>query len=73
MKIILLTRSTSRELVRHAIGYPVKELDLTPLDRESSIELLKANLEEPLRVEYLKYAARICEAIPASHRDSLCT
>ena len=63
-KIILITRSTAKELVNHAIGYPAKELELTPLDKESSIELLKSNLEKPLRDEYLKYAARICEGNP---------
>ena len=63
-KIILITRSTAKELVNHAIGYPAKELELTPLDKESSIELLKSNLEKPLRDEYLKYAACICEGNP---------
>ena len=63
-KIILITRSTSKESVRDAIGYPIEELELTPLDKDSSIELLKSNLEKPLRDEYLKYAARICEGNP---------
>ena len=63
-KIILITRSTSKESVRDAIGYPIEELELTPLDKDSSIELLKSNLKKPLRDEYLKYAARICEGNP---------
>ena len=40
-KIILITRSTAKESVKGAIGYPVEEMELTPLDRKSSIELLK--------------------------------
>ena len=60
-KIILITRSTATESVKQAIGYPMKEMELTPLDKESSIELLKNNLKKTLRDEYLKYAARICE------------
>ena len=63
-KIILITRSTAKESVKQAIGYPVKEMELTPLDKESSTELLKNNLKEPLREEYLKYAAHICEGNP---------
>ncbi len=63
-KIILITRSTAKESVKGAIGYPVVEMELTPLDRKSSIELLKANLEKPLRDEYLKYIAHICEGNP---------
>ncbi len=63
-KIILITRSTAKESVKHAIGYPVEEVELTSLDKASSIELLKGNLEKPLRDEYLKYAARICEGNP---------
>ena len=63
-KIILITRSTAKEPIKHAINYPIKELELTPLDKDSSIELLKSNLEKPLRDEYLKYAAHICEGNP---------
>ena len=63
-KVILITRSTAKESVKQAIDYPVTELELIPLGNESSIELLKYNLEKPLRDEYLKYAARICEGNP---------
>ena len=64
-KIILMTRSTAKESVKQAIDYPVDEMELAPLDdKESSIELLKDNLDKPLRDEYLKYAARICEGNP---------
>lgn len=63
-KIILITRSTAKESVKQAIGYSVEEVELPSLDKESSIELLKGNLEKPLRDEHLKYAARICEGNP---------
>ena len=64
-KIILMTRSTAKESVKQAIDYPVEEMELAPLaDKESSIELLKDNLDKPFRDEYLKYAARICEGNP---------
>ena len=64
-KIILITRSTAKDSVKGAIGdYPVKEIELSPLDRDSSIELLKGNLEEPPRDKYLKYVADICEGNP---------
>ena len=63
-KIILIARSTAKESVKGAIGYPVEEMELTPLNRDSSIELLKGNLEKPLRDEYLKYIADICEGNP---------
>ena len=63
-KIILITRSTAKESVKHAIGYPVEEVELTSLDKASSIELLKGNLEKPLRDEYLRWASRICEGNP---------
>ncbi len=63
-KIILITRSTAKESVKQEIGYPVEEVELPSLDKESSIELLKGNLEKPLRDEYLKCAARICEGNP---------
>ena len=64
IKVILITRSTAKESVKQAIDYPVTELELVPLDKDSAIELLKGNLEKPLRHEYLKYAARICEGNP---------
>ena len=41
IKVILITRSTAKESVKQAIDYPAKELELTPLDKKSSIELLK--------------------------------
>ena len=63
-KVILITRSTAKEPVKHAIGYPIKELELAPLNQDSATELLKGNLERPLRDEYLKYAVRICEGNP---------
>ena len=63
-KIILITRSTAKESVKGAIGYPVVEMELTPLDRKSSIELLKANLEKSLKDEDLKYIADTCEGNP---------
>ena len=63
-KIILITRSTASESVKGAIGYPAEEMKLTPLDRDSSIELLKDNLETPPRDEYLRYAADMCEENP---------
>ena len=63
-KIILITRSTAKESVKQSVSYPAEEMELTPLDRESSIELLKGNLEKPLRDEHLRYAAQICEGNP---------
>ena len=42
----------------------MEELELTPLDRESSIELLKGNLEYPLLDQYLRHLRRICEGNP---------
>ena len=64
-KVILITRSTAKESVKQAIDYPAEEMELSPLDdNESSIKLLKDNLEKPFRDEYLKYAARICEGNP---------
>ena len=64
-KVILITRSTAKESVKQAIDYPAEEMELSPLDdNESSIKLLKDNLEKPFRDEYLRYAARICEGNP---------
>ena len=63
-KIILVTRSTASESVKRSIGYPTEEIELTPLERDASIELLKGNLETPLRDEYLRYAADICDGNP---------
>ena len=63
-KMILITRSTASESVKGAIGYPAEEIELTSLDRSSSIEILKGNLETPLRDEYLRYAADMCEGNP---------
>ncbi len=63
-KIILVTRSTASESVKRSIGYPMEEIELTPLERDASIELLKGNLETPLRDEYLRYAADICDGNP---------
>ena len=64
-KIILITRSTASGEVKRSIGYPAEEIELTALDRSSSIEILKGNLETPLRDEYLRYAAdNICDDNP---------
>ena len=63
-KLILITRSTAQESVKQRINCPAEELELTPLDRESSIELLKSNLEYPLRDQYLRHLGRICEGNP---------
>ena len=63
-KIILVTRPTARESVKQAFSYRAEELELTPLDRKSSIELLKGNLENPLQDQHLRHTARICEENP---------
>ena len=63
-KLILITRSTAKESVKPQINYPTEELELTPLNRESSIELLKSNLEYPLLDQQLRHTARICEGNP---------
>ena len=63
-KLILITRSTAKESVKPQINYPTEELELTPLNRESSIELLKGNLEYPLLDQQLRHTARICEGNP---------
>ena len=63
-KLILITRSTASESVMGAIGYPTEEIELNPIDRDASIKLLKSNLETPLRDEYLRYAADMCEGNP---------
>lgn len=63
-KIILITRSTASESVKRSIGYPTEEMELIPIERDASIELLKGNLETPLRDEYLRYAADMCEGNP---------
>ena len=63
-KFILIARSTARESVKQEIGCPAEEIELTPLDRESSIGLLKGNLHEPLIVDHLRYIANICEGNP---------
>ena len=63
-KIILITRSTASESVKWAIGDPVEEMELTPLDQDASIELLKDNLETPLLDEYLRYTADMCDRNP---------
>ncbi len=63
-KIILITRSTASESVKWAIGDPVEEMELTPLDQDASIELLKDNLENQLTGESLKNTAAICEGNP---------
>ena len=63
-KLILITRSTSQESVKRQINCLMEELELTPLDRESSIKLLKDNLENPLRDQQLRHTARICEGNP---------
>lgn len=64
VKMILITRSTASGAVKRAIGYRAEEMKLTSLDRDASIELLKRNLETPLRDEYLRYAADMCEGNP---------
>ena len=63
-KMILITRSTASESVKGAINYPAEEMKLTPLDRDSSIELLKDNLENQLTEESLRKTAAICEGNP---------
>lgn len=63
-KMILITRSTASESVKRSIGYPTVEMELTPLERDASIELLKGNLESPLRDDFLRYAADMCEGNP---------
>ena len=63
-KLVLITRSTAKESVKQQISYPMEELELTPLNRESSIELLKGNLEYPLLDQQLRHTARICEGNP---------
>ena len=63
-KLILITRSTASESVKQSIRYPTEEIELTPLERDASIELLKGNLEIPLRDEFLRYAADICDGNP---------
>ena len=63
-KLVLITRSTAKESVEQEIGYPVKEIELNSLDRESSIELLRNNLDTSLLDQHLKHAARICEGNP---------
>ena len=56
-KIILIARPTARQAVVQAIGYPAGEIELTPLDQDASVELLKSNLKTPLFDEFLKEAA----------------
>ena len=63
-KLILITRSTASESIEGAIGYPVEEMELTSLDQDASIELLKDNLETPLLDEYLRYTADMCDRNP---------
>ena len=63
-KLILITRSTARESVKHQIVLPTEELQLTPLNTESSIELLKNNLEYPRLDQRLRQLAHICEGSP---------
>lgn len=63
-KLILITRSTASESVKRSIGYPAGEIELTPLEPDASIELLKGNLETPLRDEHLRYADHMCEGNP---------
>ena len=63
-KMILITRSTASGAVKRSIGYPADEIELTSLDQDSSIELLKDNLESPLIDASLKYATHICDGIP---------
>ena len=63
-KLILITRSTAQESVKQQINCPMEELELTPLNRESSIELLKANLENQLLDQHTRHLARICEGNP---------
>lgn len=64
-KLILITRSTASSEVKRSVGYPAEEIELPSLDRNSSIEILKGNLETPLRDEYLRYVANnICDDNP---------
>ena len=63
-KMILITRSTASESVEPAIGYPAEEIELTSLDGDAPIELLKGNLEDQLTEESLKDAAAICDGNP---------
>ena len=63
-KLILISRSTASESVKRSIGYPTEEMELTPLERDDSIKLLKGNLETPLRDEHLRFAADMCEGNP---------
>ena len=63
-RFILITRSAARESVKQEIGYPVKEIELAHLDRESSIELLKSNLQVPPGDKHLRDIASICEGNP---------
>ena len=63
-KLILITRSTAQASVKQQINYPMEGLKLSPLDGESSIELLKANLENLLLDQYLRHLGRISEGNP---------
>ena len=63
-KLILISRSTASESVKRSIEYPTEEMELTPLERDDSIKLLKRNLETPLRDEHLRFAADMCEGNP---------
>ena len=63
-KLILISRSTAQESVKRQVNCLMEEFELTPLDRESSIKLLKDNLENPLRDQQLRHTARICEGNP---------
>lgn len=63
-KLILITRSTARESVKQQIDLPTEEHQLTPLNTESSIELLKNNLEYPRLDQHLRQLAQICERNP---------
>ena len=63
-KMILIVRPTAREAVVQAIGNPTDQIELTPLDTDASIELLKSNLKSALVDESLKCAAEICDGNP---------
>ena len=63
-RFLLITRSALRLSVKKAIDYPPEEIELTRLDRESSIKLLKSNIHSPRIDEHLRHIANVCEGNP---------
>ena len=63
-KIVLTTRSTALEHVKHQIGIPAKQLELQRLDKEGSTNLLKANLKYRILDEDVTTTASLCEGNP---------